>query len=618
MTFPWPEPSGRRAAPRRPHAGRVAWTVGLLAAPLLGLWLIFGLTDDSLVDYQNSPVARQYTAVELTAEAEQAEQAETIEYPTRYGRPGGPSTLVLYDDRSGEPEEAEMYAIAAANLATHFGEAAIVTIDAYTDGLMAAHDAAIFLGTDHQSVLPQELLDDVRVGATPVLWIGENAEHLEEGASPDGGSFAAQYGWEPNNPVRVVNDRVQHVSYKDQVLMRVPTGMADLYAPRIVNAEAVEVLALGVCAVPTRGPDAVPVGGTGTCVGDEPADPLLDGGVPWVIRSGNLTYMTDLPLNYIDRSQDYLVFADLYYELLDSDVAPVRQAAVRVEDVGPQADPEDLRSVADYLSGEGVPFQVAVIPVMIDRTPSGRDWVGLTLLDSPRVVEALTYMQERGGTLVQHGTTHQYGAGDNPYSGRSGEDYEFYGYGCSRVAAPPFEWEPCAMDSWVRKSGPVARDSVSDHRARIEQGRQIMIDAGLGEPGVFVTPHYTASPNAYTAIRKVYPARYEQTEYYAGMISGGQTSAAHSYGQVFPYSVQDVYGGTVYPENLQNVTEHGQNNHPPRPPQVLLDRARGNLVVRESIASFYFHPFLDLAYLDELVTGIRELGYEFVPATELR
>lgn len=87
--------------------------------------------------------------------------------------------------------------------------------------------------------------------------------------------------------------------------------------------------------------------------------------------------------------------------------------------------------------------------------------------------------------------------------------------------------------------------------------------------------------------------------------------------QFFPYTVQDVYGSRVPPENLGNVTEYMQNNHPPRPPAFLVDNARRNLVVRESTASFFFHPFLETDYLDEVVTGIEELGYTFVTATDL-
>jgi len=50
---------------------------------------------------------------------------------------------------------------------------------------------------------------------------------------------------------------------------------------------------------------------------------------------------------------------------------------------------------------------------------------------------------------------------------------------------------------------------------------------------------------------------------------------------------------------------------------MIIDRAETNLAVTESTASFYFHPFLDLTYLKEIVEGVQDLGYEFVPVTDL-
>ena len=68
---------------------------------------------------------------------------------------------------------------------------------------------------------------------------------------------------------------------------------------------------------------------------------------------------------------------------------------------------------------------------------------------------------------------------------------------------------------------------------------------------------------------------------------------------------------------LGNVTEQMQNNHAARGAQFLVDNARANLVVRESTASFFFHPFLRTDYLEEAISGIEDLGYTFVPADEL-
>ena len=49
----------------------------------------------------------------------------------------------------------------------------------------------------------------------------------------------------------------------------------------------------------------------------------------------------------------------------------------------------------------------------------------------------------------------------------------------------------------------------------------------------------------------------------------------------------------------------------------MLASARRQLVVRDGVASFFYHPFLGLQYLPQLVEGIQQLGYTFVPATTL-
>src|SRR3954454_18275944 len=99
---------------------------------------------------------------------------------------------------------------------------------------------------------------------------------------------------------------------------------------------------------------------------------------------------------------------------------------VRIEDVGPDADPAELRAVADYLYAEKVPFSVAVYPRY--RDPKGVQNGGkaqdYTLVQKPKVVAALKYMKQRGGTLLMHGYTHQFGSVANPYDGESANDFE--------------------------------------------------------------------------------------------------------------------------------------------------------------------------------------------------
>lgn len=581
---------------------RTGWLAAVLGVPVLTVGALFWVTDDSVVPFSGSEVARQYAF----AVSGPGEQLTSQVYPTRFGRPGGAETLVIYDGEHQEGE-AEVLAIAAGNLATHFGMAEILPVGDYEPGLLADFDAAIYLGTHGQTTVPAALVQDVRAGAVPVLWVGEDADDLAALPGSDGTSFVEQYGWDPLESIVVDGTRVSELEYDNHTVPRLFGPRSIVIAPRIVHPDQVEVLAEGLCTGPEG--ESTPCAAGAQRTGETVA--------PWVIRSGNLTYLAESPFGYIDHSGLYLIFADLYYDLLAPDTPETQHAALRLEDVNPDSDPEQLRAVADYLHSEQIPFQVAVIPVMVDRSPRAGEWIGKDLRDSPKVVEALLYMQERGGTLIQHGTAHQYGAVDNPYSGRSGEDYEFYMHGCSATPNPPYDWDDCHQDSWIRPVGPVPRDRVEDHAARLAQGRMIMEEAGLGTPSIVETPHYSASANASTAMAQAYDARYEQVSYFTGMTTSGQLDPARTFAQIFPYTVTDIYGSTVYPENLGNISLVEQNNHPPRDPQDLVDKAEHNLVVRESTASFFFHPFLELDLLKETVDGIRDLGYTFVPVSDL-
>lgn len=564
-------------------------------------YLLYFLADDTLMAGERSPITEEFVD-ELANDPDVQTPLTHSTFPSTFGKEGGTHTLVIYD--SDRPD-ADLYGLGTANLATHFGQATLLKVTDYQPGQMHEFDAAVYVGADFGEELPEPLLQDMVDGRTKVMWVGANIEQLSgwEGF-PRAREFAARYGWMPDLTQVNETDQITKIVYKDQELER-STASGFIHVPAILDPEKVEVLGTAVCGTQARSEECRGVEGTE---------------FPWAIRSENLTFVTDIPLDVIEENTHHLAYADLFYDLLAPETTPTQKAAVRFEDVGPEADPESLRRVADYLHERDIPFQVAVVPVHVSEVPDtdpARHY-GVSLLDRPKVVEALKYMQERGGTLIQHGTSHQYGPLDNPYPGAtSGADYEFYRSQCSDNQHPPLQYEECRQESWVQLTGPVGRDKVDDHATRLQRGRQVMVEAGLGEPDIFEVPHYAASPNAYEAISQNYDYRYERVQYFPGLTSDDDFENITDFTQIFPYRVHDVYGSTVLPENLGNVSEEMQNNHPPRPPSFLVDNAKRNLVVRESTASFFFHPYLSVDYLDEIVTGITDLGYGFVPATEL-
>lgn len=88
-------------------------------------------------------------------------------------------------------------------------------------------------------------------------------------------------------------------------------------------------------------------------------------------------------------------------------------------------------------------------------------------------------------------------------------------------------------------------------------------------------------------------------------------------GQFFPYPVRDVYGAVVVPENIGNVAPEAFNQHDSRSAADMIADARANKVVRDSVASLFYHPFLGTAGLATLIDGISDLGYQFVSPAEI-
>jgi predicted deacetylase len=280
------------------------------------------------------------------------------------------------------------------------------------------------------------------------------------------------------------------------------------------------------------------------------------------------------------------------------------RALIRLEDVGPTADPLQLRQIADLLAAEEIPFSVAVYPVYVGPVNQHpREWIPLK--DRPQVVEAINYMLSKGGTLILHGYTHQLGDKRNPNNGESGEDYEFYRvhYNASHVLV---------------YDGPVTKNSAVWTRLRIEKALAAIRAVGLPRPELWQFPEYGAAPADYRVAASMFVARFERGNYAAG--PPGHEDLRTLTEQTPPYLVRDSYGGPVLPETLGYVMgPHVPTTGPGSIRAILAAAAVEKAAVRDSVAGVYYHPFLGTGPLRRLVDGLRHEGYRFVsPCAVLR
>ncbi|MFZ3035468.1 MAG: DUF2334 domain-containing protein [Parvibaculum sp.] len=468
--------------------------------------------------------------------------------------------LILYDSTGPWGHLGEIDALFAANLAGRWASYDAMPVSTYRSGDVETHSLTVYLGTSFDEAIPPALVEDLGASERPLIWVQYGLEKLAE-AMP---GFEKRYGLVPG---LVDRSGFSHVNYNGVSFTFLEGPEAELATTIIRDHDKVKVQA-----------SAVRNDGTS---------------IPWAVRTGNLTFIAGNPFSTISASGRYLVFADLFARILAPEIPSRHRALVRIEDVGPDARPSDMRAIADYFHARNVPFSVAVYDTFIDpgrSSPSLPEKI--TMEDAPEFIEALKYMVAKGGTLIMHGHTHQLGAMANPYSGKSAADFEFFR---AHIDA----------DDNVVLDGPDERDSFSWASDRLDLALAAWSRAGLPRPEIFEFPYYAGSALDYMAVGSRFRARYEQSIYYIGTIDPSSTRQGIFTTQFFPYPVIDVYGQVVIPENMGNYSLLDYNQHPARSPSELLEIADRNRVLRDGFASFYFHWYLDLDRLKEVVEPLQ-------------
>lgn len=521
---------------------------------------------------------------------------------------GPANTLVLFDTTGPTPKLGEYYALAMGTLAGHSGAVTTLPVKDYVAGLAGRFTSVVYVGSTYDEPMPRAFIDDVLTGDVPVMWSGFNIWQLAR-TDADRAAFTQRYGWDAATSYIDSEDRVTQVTYNGTALKRDELNTSGIIAPHITSPESVTVLGSAQCSTAQGRPaQCATIAQSGST------------SFPWAVASSGLTFIGEVPLTYLGEQDRYIAAADILLDILQPGAQPFQQAAVRLEDISPASDPAELQAIVDYLHGAGVPFQMAVVPIYLDPKGAQNDGVAeeLTLQDTPELVAVLQDATTKGGTIIQHGTTHQFESLDNPYNAVSTDDFEFVRSWCSQAndnQAPPVA---CQANSWVQIGGALEGTDRAWAAERVQQGREIFTAVGLPAPEVFETPHYSATREAYEGIGEVYPVRYERELLYSGLLTGNPGGPHDYYGQFFPYAVNDPYGTHILPENLGNYEPEAANQHPPRLAADVVAAARANKVGTHATASFFFHPYYPLEELRSIVEGIKAEGYTFVPATELR
>ena len=88
-----------------------------------------------------------------------------------------------------------------------------------------------------------------------------------------------------------------------------------------------------------------------------------------VPRSGKLWLVADSPFSYATENDRYLAFADLLHDILGVDHAEEHLAMLRVEDLNPMSDPDQMRATLRAITSNGIPFAFGFVPFYVNPTP---------------------------------------------------------------------------------------------------------------------------------------------------------------------------------------------------------------------------------------------------------
>ena len=323
---------------------------------------------------------------------------------------------------------------------------------------------------------------------------------------------------------------------------------------------------------------------------------------PYVTQGGNFWFIGDIPFTYMSEEDRYLAFADLLHDMLGIPHQVSHKAIMRLEDVNAETDPSDLATIADYMRSQDINFSVATIPQY--ENPLGEyDYpldTSIKLSDSDIGTLLQAYYNERLIDIVQHGFSHQYDSIENPYNGVTADDFEFM-----RVT-------DVNKDGNYTYVGPSEDDNGSWAKERILKGKTILDEVGI-QAFAWEAPHYMAGPNHYRAIKDVYPIQYSRVIYYPD-----ETDKSIFIGQFFPYIIRkDTYGYYIIPENIHNIEDNPNPGYRVVTAEDIIHFADVLKVVRDGVASFYYHPYLRTDDLSKIIPGLQSKGYTFVRATSL-
>ncbi|SFV52741.1 hypothetical protein MNB_SV-13-983 [hydrothermal vent metagenome] len=535
------------------------------------------------------------------------------------------SVLILYDTVGEFGHIGKENAIFLENLLGHFNlDITSKPANEYQSNDMSDKRAVFYIGTSFNAinqyavgsderVAYENFYKDIAIKDKKVIWMNYNLSSLEtywQNNNLLNTTFANKYGITFSDVAQLKYNRVKYKNtelYKGVIPFATPGSASE---GCILEGDNRYDCSLELNRINILNQNKVDVFATATSTINNGNTPVS----PYITKAGNFWFVGDIPFTYMSEEDRYLAFSDVLHDMLEIPHQEMHKAIMRLEDVDARTKLNDLNSIASYMGSKNIPFSVATIPRYEDPLGIENNGVATTQLLSNSVIGTrLKELYDAGAiTIVQHGTTHQYYKSlddniseiSNPYNGLSGDDFEFM-----RVIEN--------ADLSYSYLYPVENDSAVWAKARITEGINIFNDIGI-TAFAWEAPHYMAGPNHYRGIKELYPVQYARVLYFPNEDSNDSAIRNKFIGQFYPYIIQkDLYGYTIIPENIHNIVNVPNEGYRSLLPADTIRFAKKLKVVRDGVASFYYHPFLGTGYLQQIVEGLEAEGYTFVSAPSL-
>ena len=284
---------------------------------------------------------------------------------------------------------------------------------------------------------------------------------------------------------------------------------------------------------------------------------------PYIINDKNLFYVSKLDLDGVL----FYIFCDSLNDIFNIKTFDKGRIFVRIEDVHAFREPKNLVEIADYLSSKNIPFTIALIPAYVNP----KNHKVITLSESPEIVKAIKYMQDKGGTVILHGYTHQYKKEEV-----SGEGYEF--------------WDG-------KKDEPLKENMKIFVKDRVLNGLRVCIENGI-YPLAFEAPHYAMESEGYKELKK----------YFSTYMGQHQNNDKKFSTNTYLYIIRDTEEFNIFiPENLGYIDPEDKFTF-----QNIKENLDKLSIVRGFSGGFFFHSYLNIEYLKNTIEYLEKQNIEFM------